>query len=190
MADSMSTLTTTQRHGERTRGELLDAAARLIERGEQPTMRAVAAEARVGERTIYRHFESREALHDAVTAHIGPRLGIPLCDSIDELGDYADGLFSVFEENRALTVAMVTAAWSQPDLALTRNANLKAITELLRSAFPRTRAAEIDSAAASLRTVLSGAGWVYQRVSCGLPQDAVVANARWLIDRVLAALRA
>ena len=174
-----------QRNAERTHAELLDAAVRVAERGDEPTMRAVAAEAGVGERTIYRYFENREVLHDAFTAHVSPRLGTPLCDSVDGLDQYIVDLFDVFEQNRELTVAVVTSPWSQPDLSRSRTGNLRALTALLRAAFPNVDGAALGAAAASLRTAVSGAGWVYQRQSCALPADAVTDNARWLLHTVL-----
>jgi AcrR family transcriptional regulator len=189
MADSMSTVagggTLVQRNLDRTRTELLDAAVRLIEQGEEPTMRAVASEAGVGERTVYRYFENRDVLGEALEAHVMPRLGVPLCASVDELDDYIAELYGLFEQNRRLTVAMVASTWAQPDLARTRSRNLRALTELLAGAFPDADPAEVAAAAGTLRTVVSGAGWTYQRVSCGLPNGAVIANAQWLAGVVL-----
>jgi AcrR family transcriptional regulator len=193
MTDSMSTVsgdTLVQRNLDRTRAELLDAATRLIERSEEPTMRSVASEAGISERTIYRYFENRDALRAAVKAHITPRLGVPLCTSVDDLEDYIADLYRVFDQNRGLTVAMVAAAWSQSDLAESRSRNLRALTELLVGAYPDAEPAEVAAAAGTLRTVVSGAGWTYQRVSCGLPNDAVTANAQWLARLVLERLAA
>ena len=59
-------MTATQRNVARTRDDLIAAAVRLVERSEEPTMRAVAGAAGVGERTVYRYFESRERLAEAV----------------------------------------------------------------------------------------------------------------------------
>jgi AcrR family transcriptional regulator len=177
--------TLAQRNLDRTRTELLDAAGRLIERGEEPTMRAVASEAGISERTIYRYFENREALRAAVEVYITPRLGVPLCASTDGLHDYIADLYRTFDENHRLTVAMVASTWSQEDLARTRSRNLRALTELLAGSFPDADPAEVAAAAGTLRTVVSGAGWAYQRVSCGLPNAAVTANAQWLAAVIL-----
>jgi AcrR family transcriptional regulator len=193
MADTMSTSarrTVTQRNAERTRDELIEAAVRLVERSEEPTMRAVALEAGVGERTIYRYFDSREALSEAVTEAISPRLGVPLCATFAELHDYVDQLFAVFDENHGITVATVTSPWVQPYLARSRSRNLRALTALVEAAFPHVDRDEVASAAASLRTVISGAGWVYQRESCELPAATVTANAHWLVETLTARLTA
>jgi AcrR family transcriptional regulator len=188
VTDTVSTVI--QRNLARTRAELLEASVRLIERGEEPTMRSVAQEAGISERTIYRYFATRRALEDAVTDALRPRLGAPLCSTVDELDAYIADLFGVFEENRPLTVATVTAAWTQPGLSRSRSRNLEALTELLSDGYPDADPQELAAAAATLRTVASGAGWVYQRVSCGLPNEIVTANAQWLARVVLDRLSA
>jgi AcrR family transcriptional regulator len=183
MADSMST-GATARNRRRTAADILEAAETLLLAGGEPTMRSVAATAGIGERTIYRHFPTRDALQAALAEHIAPRLGVPLCGSADELETYASELFAVFEANRALTLATVTSPWCQPYLARSRSANLRGLTGLLRRAHPDASIDDVAAAAASLRTVLSGAGWVYQRESCELPAGVVISNAQWLVRAV------
>jgi AcrR family transcriptional regulator len=151
-------------------------------------MRAIAAEAGVGERTIYRYFANADECAAAVRAFVAPRLGVPVCDHVDELEDYAQRLFDTFEENHELTVAFLRSSWSAAELEQSRRANLEALTGLLRRFAPEVPDDEVRCAAASLRTVLSGSGWFHLRVSCGLQRQEVVANARWLIGAVLATL--
>jgi len=54
----------------RTRKDLLDAAARLMQRGEKPTLEEVAQEALVSRATAYRYFPSPEALMLEAAVHI------------------------------------------------------------------------------------------------------------------------
>jgi AcrR family transcriptional regulator len=54
----------------RTRKDLLDAAARLNQRGEKPTLEEIAAEALVSRATAYRYFPSTEALMLEAAVHI------------------------------------------------------------------------------------------------------------------------
>jgi AcrR family transcriptional regulator len=185
----MST-TLAERTARRTRLDVLEAAVALLAQGEEPTLRATAAAAGIGERTIYRHFTNREGFEAELDAHLGTRLGVPLCASADELGPYVVELFSRFEANPELVTAMVTSRWSQPHLAQSRSANLEALTDLLRRAHPGTPDDEVVAGAASLRTVLSGGGWFYQRISCGLPNEVVTSNALWMVDAVRACLGA
>ena len=70
MADTLSPGRPNQR--KRTRKDLLEAASRLMKRGEKPTLEEVAEEALVSRATAYRYFPSRSAL---VTAVIDSSLG-------------------------------------------------------------------------------------------------------------------
>ncbi len=160
---------------------LLATAVALIERGEEPTMRAVAREARVGERTVYRYFESREVLHEALIPRFVGRAGVHLCDRFDELENYADALFTTFSDNRALNVALLTSAWAASTMSGSRSKNLKDLRKLIDGAFPQAPSDERAAAAATMRTVLSGSGWLYLCVSCGLSKKDAVSHVRWLI---------
>lgn len=179
-----------ERNQEATRGRLLEAAVASIERGVEPTMRSVADEAGVGERTVYRYFESRDALFEALSATLGGRLGVPLCDDASGLEGYAGDLFGVFERNRALVVATLTSAWLAPQFRRSRRGNLDAMRALIDEAYPAAPADDRAAAASSLRAALSGSGWVYLRESCGMKPAEVVAHARWLVRTVRASLAA
>lgn len=174
-----------ERNRARTRGDLVMAAIELLLQGAEPTMRAVAVEAGVGERTVYRYFESRDALLAAVAGELAPRIGVPLCDNVDGLERYVTELFAVFEANRELTIATVTSPWAQPSLAGSRSRHLGALTALLRDGYPKAARADVESAAAALRVVVSGSGWVHLRHSCGLPAEQVTDHALWLLRTVI-----
>lgn len=195
MAEGMSiaarpaaTTTATERNRRHTRDAIVAAAIAHLVRGAEPTMRSVAAEAGVGERTIYRYFPSRGDLEVAVGEVVAPRLSTPLCGSVTGLEDYVDDLFAVFEANQELTVAVVTSSWTQAVLSGTRSRNLADLVRLLSDGFPAAATGDLAAAAASMRTVLSGAGWVYQRLGCGLSADQVATNAKWLVRSLLARL--
>lgn len=175
-------------HGDVTRERLLGAAMACVEEGEEPTMRGVAQRAGVGERTVYRYFESRDALAEALRPRFAERAGVPLCAEAAGLEDYAAELFGVFERNRALIAAMVGAAWMAPHFRRSRRGNLDAMRALLDAAYPGAPEADRAAAASALRAALSGSAWVYLRESCGVPQAEVVAHARWLVRALTAKL--
>lgn len=151
-------------------------------------MRSVAAAAGVAERTIYRYFASREALHEAVHARLKGRAGAPLCASESELEAYAGELFAVFEANRELISSLLTAPWAAPTMRGTRRENLVALRALIDAAYPAAPEADRAAATSSLRVLLSGAGWHYLRVACGLEAAEVLAHVRWSIGAVRAQL--
>lgn len=173
-----------QRQAEEVRTATLEAAMRVMERAEEPTMRGIAAEAGISERTIYRYFNNLEALFLALTPTFMQRSTVALPAAAEDLPEYAHQLFTVFEENTALIVALTQAQWMQSDLAQSRAKNLADLRQILDTGFPQAAADELESAAATLRVVLSGAGWVYQRVSCSIPNDQVIQNAVWLISAI------
>jgi len=174
--------------GKEVRERLLQSAVALIERGVEPTMRAVAAEAGVAERTIYRYFENREALESAVKQRLRGRGGVPLCATAAELEGYARSLFETFEANRNFIVAMLTASWAAPSLRGSRRENLSAMRDLLDAAYPAAPEDERAAATSSLRALLSGAGWNYLRGGCGLDNESVIAHAQWAVRAVLGEL--
>lgn len=180
-----------EQHAQATRERILDAALSLLERGvAELSLRAVAVEAQIAERTLYRYFASREELAAALTPPIRARTSEPLPETFDELPDYARRLFARFEQNAQLVIGMVTSPGLRPDLQKTRSRNLEQLRALVDRAFPNAAPAERAAATASLRVLLSGAGWAYLRASCGLPEEEVVAQACFTIEAVAARLRA
>lgn len=156
----------------------------LIERGSEPTMRAVAAAAGASERTIYRYFESHDVLIAALKPMFIGKTGVDLCSTFNELPDYAAALFGTFEDNRHLVIALVTSSWAAPHLRRSRSGNLKALRALVDTAFPAVTEGDRAAATSAIRVILSGAGWNYLRHDCGLSAIDVVAHARWSIAAI------
>ncbi len=169
------------------RERLLVAALAVIEGEREPTMRAVAAEAGVAERTVYRYFASRDALYEALRPRFQGRAGVPLCAEAHGLEAYVRALYTTFEDNRALVMALVMAPWAVPFLQRSRADNLRALGALLDTAFPGAPASERASAAAALRMPLSAAGWSYL-TAAGLDLEASIGHVQWLVRTVLDAL--
>lgn len=169
-------------HAGRTRVRIIDAGVAELLDGREPAMRAVAARANIGERTIYRYFPSLQDLHDALEEEVGPRMGVPLCERFDDLPDYARSLYTVFHDNSALLVATVSAPWSLKYLNVSRVRNLAGMQALVDERFPDAPPHERRSVALTLRTLLSGSGWVYQHESCGASLDEAIKAARMTID--------
>lgn len=170
------------------RERLLAATIAIVEEGLEPTLRAVADAAGISERTLYRYFESRDVLIDAVAPRIGARAGVPLCARADELEAYAASLFGTFEANHELVRALLTSPWLAPHFRKSRAANLAAMRVLIDDGFPRAPLADRRATATALRALLSGASWLYLRDSCALPQDEVLTHARWTVRTLLETL--
>ncbi len=169
-------------HAGRTRARIIEAAVAELLDGREPAMRSVAARAKIGERTIYRYFPSLQDLNDAVAGEVHPRMGVPLCARFEELPDYARSLFTVFHDNNALMVAAISAPWSIKYLNASRARNLTGMKALVDERFPDAPPHERRSVALTLRTLLSGSGWVYQHESCGASLDEAIEAAHMTIE--------
>lgn len=144
-------------------------------------MRTVAKEARVGERTIYRYFESRDALANALMPKFIGRAGVPLCARFDGLEQYTRDLFSTFDANRQLNIALLTSSWAAKEMLRSRRKHLLDLRKLVDEAFPHAPAEERAAATSALRASLSGSGWLYLCVSCDIPLKDAIAHVQWLI---------
>lgn len=72
----MSTLPLADARAELVRRRAVEGAVAVLGRGEALTFAAVASAAGVPERTLYRHFQTREALHHALYDWVNERLGV------------------------------------------------------------------------------------------------------------------
>ena len=107
-------MTTTQRprnrrgQGERLRGEIVAAAATLLERHEAVTLRAVARQAGIAAPSIYRHFADRDAVVQGLADAAGAALLGVVRDGLAVDGDAATRL-------RAACDAYLAGAARQPE---------------------------------------------------------------------------
>src|SRR5690606_6929627 len=168
-----------------TRERILAGVIQVIESGEEPTMRATAKAAQIAERTLYRHYGSLGELQSAVLPALRARAGAPMPERVEELPAYVHRLYSTFDENARLVRALTTATWNATNLS--RPQNLEALRALLDAGYPCAAEADRESAAASLRVVLSASGWVYL-TDCGFDRDAAIRHATWLVHTALDAL--
>ncbi len=173
-----------------TRERVLDATLALLARGADTSLRAIALEAGIAERTLYRHFATRDELVLAITPRLRERTSEPLPDVWAELPAYAARLFARFDANSELVVGLMSPALVRGELRHTRSRNLDQLRALVERSFPGAPPGERDAAAATLRTMISGSGWAFLRVSCGLPNETVIAHAQWAIATISAHLRA
>ena len=167
-----------------TRERLLDATMEVIEQGGEPTMRAIAKHAGVGERTIYRYFATRDELEQAVGGRLHGRTGAAPPTSLDDFEPYVERLFGAFAANRELLAVLVSAKWAQDVFPRTRRRNLAAFVDVLAEAFPDVDADECRAVAASMRISLSGAGWMYLS-DCGFTDEETIAHGKWVVRQAI-----
>jgi AcrR family transcriptional regulator len=155
-------LTLRDEYKEQTRRRIVDSAIELVrEKGEQPlTIAAVAARAGVTDRTIYRHFETRDALIRAVWQAMQARVasfGFPT--TAEALLESPRKLFPNFDEARELVRASIHSP-AGLDVRMHSNANrTRAILASVRDALPGLSGAALRRRAAIAQLINSAQGW-------------------------------
>lgn len=159
---------------EETRTRILDAA--IAELGvtelEELTMGSVATRAGVTERTVFRHFPSRDALITAVWPRMQARVrsrGFPR--TADDLIGTPLHLFPEFDKEERLVRA---SAFSAAGREVRRSANherQEAMRTCVRDAFPHIREPELTRVAAIVQLIDSAYGWAVMKEHWGLDGD-------------------
>jgi AcrR family transcriptional regulator len=148
---------------EETRRRILDAAGVLIETVHPGGLSfgAIAKQAGIQERTVYRHFPTKDALLEALWAWLDPRIGIKSFPQTEaELTAFPARVFPAFDDNEQLMRAM----WSSPQGREFRlGVNDKRKAAILKSVSAAT--AEMDPReaawiAAAAQLLYSGAAWM------------------------------
>ena len=161
------------RQKEQTRDLILDAVDAILRRAplSEVTIAAVAHEAGITERTIYRHFPTREDLLDAVWRRALQALSggqDPRVETLEQILDLTRAAYQTFDANagtvRALIAAPEGVDASKPP-AEARLAMLRQAYEGLLAGIPEDEA----NAVVMATHALSGASaWSHLRDYCGL----------------------
>ena len=147
---------------ERTRTRILDAAIHLVtEHGEEPvTIADVATRAGVTDRTVYRHFESRDGLIRAVWKRMQERVGSEdFPHTADALINSPKRLFPRFDRSRELVRASVHSN-AGIELRLRSNEQRQqAMIDCVRDAFPDADEQGVRRRAAVAQLIYSADAW-------------------------------
>ncbi len=155
-----------ERQTDMTRSLILQSALELLERGGDVTgltNRTIAETAGISERTVYRHFATRDELLDALAGAYSERVQPPLPETIEGLRAYPRALFPCFERERTLTLAALHPELFHRLRKTQAQARWEALRRLLHAHAPHRPAQERERAAANLRYLLSATAWNYYR---------------------------
>lgn len=160
-----------QEYKDQTRARILDAAVALIEEaGETPlTIAAVATRAGVTDRTVYRHFETREALLHATWTRMQERVasqGFPR--TAQAMIDSPLRLFPRFDKSRELVRASLYSE-AGLDIRMSSNAERQeAMLASVRDAFPGADEQWLRRRAAISQLINSAYAWEVLRQYWGI----------------------
>jgi AcrR family transcriptional regulator len=176
---------------DQTRQWLVEAATDLLE--EQPEVAlvnaAIAQRAGVSERTVYRHFPTREALLDAVAREAARRLAVPSAPAtLAELLAFPAALFASFEARPQLTRAAL-----KPEVFVRMRdgqaaQRWAAIQALMDRDFAQVSPEERRLATANIRYWLSATTWRYYRDNFGFDADETVRSVETALRHTVAGL--
>lgn len=177
---------------ERTRQLILDALAEIVaEDGfEGIVVRELAKRAGLAERTVYRHFPDRDALHDALAEEMAERGG--WVDDSERLGpperwpEALSTVFARFEEDAVATtvVARLNSVRGRPSTESARRR--QAFATNLRERYPDLADDQIESLLALLQIIGSSRTWLRLKEELNMSGDRSGPVFSWLWSLVLA----
>lgn len=156
---------------EETHARILDAAIAELSTTEleQLTMAGVAARAGVTERTVFRHFASRDALIRAVWPRMQARVrsrGFPT--TADELIETPNRLFPEFDKEERLVRASAFSAAGREVRRASNAQRQAAMRAAVRDAFPGIGEPELTRLSAVAQLIDSAYGWAVMKEHWGL----------------------
>ena len=190
MSHSMSTPRNSlaARHADLTQSLILDSAIDLLETASvrELSVRAVAKQADISERTVFRYFASRDDLLDAVALEMSRRLDAPADPTtVDELMAYPAAMFARFEATSALTRAALHSELYDRIRSSAARHRGAAIRGLLDRAAPDRSEGERRIAAANIHYSVIASTWRYYRDYFGFGPEETVECARVAIAQAL-----
>jgi AcrR family transcriptional regulator len=181
-----------QEQKQATRQKILDAAGRLMEnRGlAEFSYAAIAAEAGVKERTVYRHFPNKAVLLEGLWGWFQERIHYgPIARTEEELVAKPQQIFPGFAENEELTRAL----WSSPQGREFRLSNVEdrkaGIRAAIASAVKDLPPRQAKWLAAVIHVLNSGATWGTMKDYWGLSGEEAGKASAMAIELLLNAVR-
>lgn len=184
-----------ERQGRRTRRVILEAASEVIVRNGVAdfSLRDVAAQAEVSERTVYNYFANRQAVLDGLADHVDDRLwelGVQEDPrDVEDFTEFMVGIFRALDEigTPARAMARLAAAQGTPSAAARER------TELFRERFADALDSLPDDVAdrrfAMLRTIVSATTWLTLRDQFELDPGEGAETIGWALETLLDDLR-
>lgn len=174
------------------RTAILDALVARLEREalEDISMDALARDAGVSRRTLYRHFPSRAALLAAAEELIVERLGLQIAiASPDDISARFRASSHLLEREPGLTRALRQTTAGPELRPPLRSRRVEAIVGALRPLTRDLDPAEARRVSAVIAYLCSANAWVSIGDESGLPGDEIRAAVTWAIETLLADVR-
>ncbi|HYB14662.1 MAG TPA: helix-turn-helix domain-containing protein [Streptosporangiaceae bacterium] len=174
------------------REAILDGLVALLDRHDPDdiAMSAVAADAGISLRTLYRYFPTREAMFDAVGDHVVARLGLP------RQIEGADDISRVFLESASrgaqspqLVRAMLWTRLGRRARSSHRGRRVESITGALAEVTSHLPPAEARRREGAIVYLASLPAWITVSEECGLSAEDARLGIAWAIRTLIGELR-
>lgn len=146
---------------------LLDAACELAQTFniDELSFKRVSEYAEISQRTMFRHFKTRDSFLDALTAKLYSELDLPeIPNSVDGLTDYIDMLYDKLDNQPRKVMVLLSADLLPRVLSTTAKQRFASLEVLLSKSYPNAHADDIKKTTANLRYVMSASSWRYYRM--------------------------
>jgi AcrR family transcriptional regulator len=154
-----------------TRDLILEAVGRCMQdRGlEDLSFADVAASAAVSERTVYRHFPTKDALLDAYWSWLHGSLGIDAFpETAADLIALPRKVFGFFDEHEAIIRGMMASRQGREVRLRVNTERQAAIRKAVQDAAPRLAEPDLTRTCASVQLLYSATGWLTMKDYWGL----------------------
>ena len=180
---------------DQTRVLILEALVTLVDRGPIDTLsvRELAKQAGVSERTVYRHFPDRASLLEGLAEWITERMGTGAAEEgLDDIDDIIDVVPLVFQRFDAESDAARAACLLRPDPARPTDDSRRRTRRMGRAvarSLPDLSPTEQHQFLALLRVLVGSSTWLRMREEFGLSGPESGALVSWALSTLFADVR-
>lgn len=183
-----SIISLNDRHTDATQKLILSTAVELLERSgvTDLTVRAVAKEAGMSERTVFRYFATRDQFLDAVAAEAASQIHTPAPpQTLKELLNFADPLYRSFEERSTLVEASLHTEIFKRVRVKAAGERWQAVRDIIDKNAPKSSKKDRKVAATNISYYLSASTWHYYRSNFELSLEESIACAKSAVRLML-----
>tara|TARA_R110000751_G_scaffold287442_1_gene392178 strand:- start:31673 stop:32248 length:576 start_codon:yes stop_codon:yes gene_type:complete len=171
-----------------TKNLLLEAARELSETTEvcDISFKLVSDHAGISQRTMFRHFNTREEFLDTFTTREYNELDLPeIPDCIDKLSSYVAQVYQKFEEQPRRVAVLLSADLLPRVISTAAKARFETMERLFTEAFPSCAPSEILKTTANIRYVTNASSWRYYRKNFNFDLQTSIECAQMIVTQSL-----
>ena len=173
-----------------TRARVLDAMAEILRRGGEATFDQIARESRIPQRTLYRHFENKEALFAAFWVWVNNAIEMPpIPRTPDAVVSHIPALFAAFDRDEALVRAMMHAPHGRAVRLANAEARRAKFREALAPVLGPLGTAMSTRLLASITAICSASGWETMKDNWQLSGAEAADAAQWAVNSLIESAR-